>query len=253
MFISEALILTTFFLCWGSFLNVVAYRSIHGTDIVFKPSSCPHCGHRLAWYDLIPVASWLLLKGSCRYCSEKISPLYPFIEIITAASLYALFKQVPFAYFFSYALFFSALIVSIRSDLEDMLICSYATVWLIPVGFTLSILGLLPISPFASIMGALAGYALLYFPARLYTYCTSKEGIGEGDFDLLAFIGSFIGITGAWFTLMCASTIGSILGIVWILATRQSYTTKIPFGPFLAGSAIMYVLFSQKILTLIGL
>jgi prepilin signal peptidase PulO-like enzyme (type II secretory pathway) len=116
------LLLVPVWLCWGSFLNVVAYRILHKKSIVKPRSQCPHCNHSLAWLDLIPVLSWVYLKGRCRYCGQPISTLYPFIEILTTLVMTLLVIMAPTRYVPAYFILFSALIVTIRSDIETMLI-----------------------------------------------------------------------------------------------------------------------------------
>src|SRR5690606_13178057 len=120
--IVELLLLTILFLCWGSFLNVVGYRLIAGYSIIRPRSFCPHCSQQLAIRDLIPVVSWLMLRGRCRTCNKPISFLYPLIEVITALIFLGLYFFIDPHYWVSYGLLFSALIVTIRTDAETMLI-----------------------------------------------------------------------------------------------------------------------------------
>jgi len=157
-----------------------------------------------------------------------------------------LFIYIPSHYFFSYFIFFSALIVTIRSDAETMLISRFMTIFLVPVGITLSFFNLLPISPLDSILGALGGYFFLYFVGFIFQKCTGKSGIGAGDFDLLSFIGSFTGITGCWISLTIGAFVGSLFGTVYLIFTRER-EAKIPFGPFLALGAIAYVFYQKHI------
>lgn len=231
---------------------MLGYRLIKGIDIVFLPSHCIHCNHPIAWYDLIPVISWLILRGRCRSCKQPISPLYPGIELLTTIALIALYNSVPITYFPAYFIFFSALIVIIRSDLETMYISQFMTLWMIPIGICASIVGALPISWAESIAGTCIGYAFLWSIARGFYYFTGKEGMGEGDFELLAMIGSFTGITGCWATIMIGSFSGSLLALSYFLITRpqDARSIRIPFGPFLAIGAIIFVLARSYIETL---
>lgn len=244
-------LIALFGLIWGSFLNVVACRLIENKSIIFPRSHCPSCKQHLAWYDLIPIVSWLALKGSCRSCSQPISSLYPFIELLTAALFVLLYTHVPTDYMIAYGVLFSALIVSIRTDLEHMLISRFMSVCMIPVGITLSIAGFLPITLQESFMGAFFGYAILWSIAQLFYAITHKQGMGEGDFELLAMIGSFTGVLGAWMSMSIGSFIGSILSIAYIKLSNKGPNTKIPFGPFLALGAIIFVLYNQMIFTLL--
>ena len=214
-------------------------------SIITPRSYCPHCRHTIAWYDNIPLLSFILLGGKCRACKKAISWLYPFIElltvfIMTALSIYVLPQYQP-----AYFIFFSALIVTIRTDLEKMLISRYVTLFLAPLGWLLAFFDLIPISITQSIMGTLFGYLFLLSIALFFSKLMGKEGMGQGDLELLAFIGSFIGIWGCWISLLLASMIGSIFGICYLLSTRQRSSIKIPFGPFLALGAIIFVLFQN--------
>lgn len=237
-----------FSLCWGSFLNVLAYRLLKGEDWITKRSRCPQCEHVLAWYDLIPLLSWLLLKGRCRYCHGTISWLYPAIELLTAVLFTLLWILQPHLYFPAYALFFSGLIVTIRTDLEHMLIPRLCTWGLIPFGILASSLGFLPLSDLQSVLGMIFGYALLWLVAKIFVLSTKREGLGLGDVELLSCIGAFTGIIGAWLSLVVASCVALVVGIIYALATKQTASLrylKIPFGPFLAIGAIMYVFASS--------
>lgn len=240
--ITVVIALCLLLLCWGSFLNVVAYRLIHDGSFIKPRSFCPHCHHTLAWYDLIPLFSWIVLRGHCRYCHKSISWLYPFIELVTVLFLSLLIFCVPSNYLFAYFIFFSALIVTIRSDLETMLISRFVSLFLVPLGFLFSAINLLPITLFESIWGAVFGFCLLYSIGKIFYLFTKKEGLGQGDVDLLSFIGSFLGFYGCWFSLLLGSILGSIIGLVHILYTRSNTSHKIPFGPFLAIGAILFVL-----------
>lgn len=236
-----------FFLVWGSFLNVLAFRLVTDRSIVSPRSFCPHCNSTIFWYDNIPVLSWLWLGGRCRFCKKSISLLYPFIEILTATLLSLLFMYIPSHYFLAYFIFFSALIVTIRSDTETMLISRLMTLFLVPIGFMLSFFNLLPITPIDSLLGALGGYFFLYFVGLIFQKCTGKSGIGAGDFDLLSFIGSFIGMTGCWISLTVGAFAGSLFGTGYLIFTRER-EAKIPFGPFLALGAIAYVFYQRQFL-----
>jgi leader peptidase (prepilin peptidase) / N-methyltransferase len=221
------------FLCWGSFLNVIAHRLISG-DFLFSRSRCPHCHTYLAWYDLIPVISWFSLHGRCRYCKNSISILYPFVELITAITCTVFLYYTPPAYFVSYFLFITTLIIVIRTDLEHMLIPRVCSLYLIPVGIVLSVFQQLPITPINSFLGAFFGYCSLAVIAYAYKKSTGITGMGDGDPELLGGIGSFVGITGVLHTLLISSLTATIYALFLIMLHRTNSKTKIPFGPFLA-------------------
>lgn len=239
--------------CWGSFLNVVATRLLHDVPLSKKRSACFSCQQTIAWYDLIPVFSWFILKGRCRSCRGPISWLYPFIELLTAVLCLALYLSIPAAYLAPYGLFISALIVTIRTDLEAMVILRYFSLWLMPLGWFFAGAGLLPITLIESLLGSLAGYSILALPAYIFKKVRGIEGMGDGDPELLAMIGAFLGPLGAWFSVLIGSVIGSCVGIALALAGRSLQETKIPYGPLLAAGALGYLFFSDYVLSLFPL
>lgn len=164
----------------------------------------------------------------------------------------ALFEYIDSAYWFAYFIFFSALIVTIRTDLETMLISRYVTLYAIPVGWLLAFLGYLPISLSQSILGSITGYGILLLISVTFAKIKGKEGMGQGDLELLAFIGSFVGLWGVWITLMIASTVGALLGIGFLLYQRNKTSVALPFGPFLALGAILFVFFEKTISAFFG-
>lgn len=227
---------------WGLFLNVVAFRLINNQSIITPRSRCTQCHTIIAWHDNIPVLSWLLLKSKCRWCTKPISFLYPFIELITIILFATTYLMIDQLYWISYFVFFSTLIVIIRTDLEYMLIISEFCLYPGIIAFGLSYFELLPISLAQSIMGALVGYLSLWSIATVHYVITKKRGLGEGDFDLLALIGAFTGLEGILFTVLIASWSGTIIAGLYLLITRNTLTTRIPFAPFLALGAIVYVI-----------
>lgn len=228
----------------------MGYRILRDQSIITPGSYCPHCKHGLCWYDNIPLISYFFLRGKCRYCKSPISYLYPLIEFLTVISLLALVQFVDYQYWLGYGLFFSALIVTIRTDLEQMLISRYATLMLVPVGWILSALDWLPVSLYESVLGSIIGYGILFGIGHIFTRIMGKEGLGQGDLEMLAFVGAFTGILGVWATLTLASTIGAILGFIYLSVFKQKRTVMIPFGPFLALGAIMYTLFQNSLISL---
>jgi leader peptidase (prepilin peptidase)/N-methyltransferase len=225
---------------------------IEGTSLLVR-SHCPLCAHTIAWHDLFPVLSWFKLKGRCRYCSTKISLLYPAIELITLISFGLAYPLISPLYLLSYFLFFSALIITIRTDLEHMLIIRLCSLYLIPIGLLLSFLDLLPICFYNSLAGACVGFGILWGIRKAYWLARHQEGMGDGDQELLAAIGAFTGILGVWLTLLLASLSASLYGIALLIFFGESKNFKLPFGPFLALGAITYVLFSQHLIALLGL
>jgi len=239
-------------LFWGSFLNVVAYRIIHDQPFFAPRSVCPFCDRMIAWYDNIPVLSWLLLRARCRWCRHPISSLYPFIELTTAVAVTMLFLVFHPAFllepFIAYTLFFSCLIMATRTDLELMLIPQAFTLLPIFLGLLFSWMQWISITPVESLIGAFIGYAFLWLVAKGFKFFTAREGLGVGDMELLAMIGSFLGPVGVWITLMIGSISGTLLGALYLVIARKHRSTRIPFGPFLALGAAAFVIFHDSIL-----
>lgn len=241
------------FLCWGSFLNVVACRLLVQQSLLGR-SQCPGCHHTLSWYHLIPVGSWLALRGRCAFCQQPISWLYPAIELLTALSLTALFLTRDLYSFFAYFTLTSALIVTIRTDSEHLLIMRIMSIGLIPLALLFQLLGWLPLSLFESVMGAAIGYGALWTLKTLFWHLRKQEGIGEGDLELLAGIGSFVGPLGILVTLLISSVTGSLVGGFFLLLSKgstQLRQLKLPFGALMALAAIAYLIFEQQILELL--
>lgn len=246
------ILLILIFFCWGSFLNAFAYRLMINKSIITKRSACPHCNQPLLWYDLIPVLSFIILKGKCRFCKKSISWLYPFIEVITALSFYLIIICTPSTYWLAYMIFCSALIVNTRTDLQMMVIPRCTSLYLAPIGPLLACLKLLPITLLQSILGGVCGYFILWTIAKIFFYIKKEQGMGEGDFELMALIGSFTGIIGTLASLFWSSIIGSIIGISLIITGKGTRLTKLPFGPLLAFGALMYILWPQLLTILVG-
>jgi leader peptidase (prepilin peptidase)/N-methyltransferase len=260
-------------LCWGSFLNVLAYRTLHNKNFFTARSYCPHCRHVIAWYDNIPLLSWLFLRGRCRVCSASISWLYLFTESLTALVMTVLFYKTiiaPIAFldfgdtsvcyiassrmysaFGAIALFFSALIAATRTDLEALLIPQLFSLWMVPFGIAAAYFGFLQITWEESIIGSVIGYGVLWLVAFIFKRVTGKEGMGVGDMELLAMIGSFLGPLGVWMSLLFGSFSGLLCGALYLLLSGKNTATRIPFGPFLALGAAMYYFLSPVLLNLL--
>jgi len=225
---------------------MLGYRLVHNESLLKSRSFCPHCKKTIAWYDLVPVFSWFWLRRKCRNCSQSISFVYPVVELFSIALftlLYYLYSQgtVSGETAGAYTIFFSALLITIRSDTDYLLISQYATLYCIPLGLLFSFLGWLPLTVPESIAGACAGYALLWLTAKLFYVLRKKEGLGQGDLELLALIGSFLGVMPMIHSLYIGSCIGSLIGIL-SLYLRPQKTQLLPFGLFLSLGAIISVL-----------
>ena len=243
LLLSYGVIVSSIFLCWGSFLNVIAYRLLYTIPFFTTRSRCPQCNKTIAWYDLVPLLSWLLLRGRCRNCSAAISWLYCLIEVTALVSFWGIISLINSTFWISYFLLFSVLIITIRTDLEEMVILRPFSLGLIPLGLGASALNLLPITPLQSLEGAFLGFCVFYLIKKLYLLLKKEEGMGAGDPELLAGIGAFVGPLGCWQTVLIASFMGSLAGM-WLFMRYGAAARKypLPFGPFLAFGAFLVVL-----------
>lgn len=254
-----------FSLLIGSFLNVVIYRlpkmleqgwkhecrafladeidtkrsaDKNKTEVeisLSKPgSSCPHCDHKIRFYENIPVISWLFLKGKCSQCHHAISKRYPLVESFTAliGFLVALHFGVSATTFWVLILSY-ALICLTLIDFDHMLLPDQITLPFLWLGLLLNINGLIvPLSD--AVIGAIAGYLSLFSVFWLFKLITGKEGMGHGDFKLLALFGAWIGWQLLAILILMASVVGAIIGISLMLFKNHQREQAIPFGPYLA-------------------
>lgn len=217
----------------GSFLNVCIYRLPQRKSVVRPASACPSCGRPLAWFENIPIVSYVMLRGRCRTCGVPISPRYPIIEAITAA-MFAL----GWWYYGAGVLLASrlvlgcALIVLFEIDREHQILPHAVTLPGIAVGFVFSLFT----EPGwgSSLAGIVIGGGTLLAIAYGYYFLRHEEGLGMGDFKMLAMIGAFLGWQLTLLTLMMASVMGSVLGVSLIVTQRGGMKSALPFGTFLA-------------------
>ncbi len=238
----EATLAFVFGLLWGSFSNVVILRLPRGESVVWPGSRCPYCSRPIAWYDNVPVLSWLVLRGRCRSCSAPISGRYPLVEIITACVFAAIVWN--FGYSFltvEYLLMAWGLIVVSFIDFDHMIL---------PDVFTLSgiLIGLAgaALNPEREFLPALAGVFLgggfLWLIAYLYLILRKEEGMGGGDIKLLAWIGAVLGWQAVPFVVLASSIIGSVIGLSLAFRSQAGLKSVIPFGPYIALAALIYIL-----------
>ena len=225
----------------GSFLNVCIYRIPAGQSIVSPPSSCPHCGHCIRWFQNIPLFSYLFLGGKCASCQNGISLRYPAIEALTGL----LFALVLYYFGFSsatlvYWLFVAALVVITFIDLDHQIIPDVISLPGIVIGFVCSFF--IPwISWFDSMLGIFIGGGILLSIAWIYEKVAKREGMGGGDIKLLAMLGAFLGWKAMLPVIFIASLVGSLIGVPLMLLQKGDTKLAIPFGPFLAFSATIYL------------
>ncbi|AEA33580.1 prepilin peptidase [Hippea maritima] len=240
------LIAFIFGLIIGSFLNVCIYRIPLGKSIVWPASFCPNCKQKIRWHDNIPVVSFILLKGRCRYCKSKISPIYPVVELLTG--LLTLFVFMRFGLSLDgvfYLVFVYSLIVASFVDLKHYIIPDRISLGLIAVGL---VFGYIRGDFLGSLYGFLAGFFGLYIMAIIGSWVFKKEAMGGGDIKLLGGIGAFLGIKGVLFSLFSASLFGSFVGIALILFGKKSYADKLQFGPYLSVGAVLYIFIGKQLI-----
>jgi len=229
----------------GSFLNVCIYRLPEGESIIWPASHCPYCKTQIKWYDNIPLLSFILLKGRCRYCNKPISWQYPLVELLTGIFTFLVYQKVGISLItLIYLLFIYALIVISFIDLKWQIIPDIISIPGIFCGLIASLI--LPDLSFKdALYGALLGGGMLFLVAYGYYFIKKREGMGGGDIKLLAMIGAFLGWKAIPFVILIASLTGSLIGILWIFLQKKDKYFPIPFGPFLALGAICLLFFPQ--------
>lgn len=232
----------------GSFLNVCIYRLPAGKSIVFPPSACTSCDTPIRWYDNIPIFGWLALRGRCRACQTPISKQYPVVELLNGLLTLALFAKFgPSLTFALLWLFCCALVVITFIDLEHQIIPDVISLPGIIIGFISSFI--LPWHSWSnSLIGIVAGGGVLLVVAYGYEFLAKKEGMGGGDIKLLAMMGAFLGWRAVPFILFAASLVGSVIGISLMVAQKKDSKLAIPFGPFLAFGAVLYIFYGKQII-----
>ena len=216
----------------GSFLNVCIYRIPRDESIAFPPSHCPHCLHRLGPLDLIPIVSWIFLKGKCRYCAASITSRYPLVEVLTALLfMQAAYMAPTIAAFAERSLAAACLVVIFFIDLEHQLIFHRVlAVWLL-----VSLLPLIDgqtIDYINRLWGAGVGGGFL-----LLLYVITRGGIGEGDVKMSLVAGWWLGLSGAVLYLFIGFLVGGTVAAVLLAAGIKGRRDPIPFGPFLCVGA----------------
>lgn len=268
-----------FSLAVGSFLNVVIYRlplmmqaewrvqcteflatadagstapKIHSGDhkpfnLLVPRSACPHCGHQISALENIPVISYLWLKGRCSGCQTPISKRYPIIEIATAVLSVAIAWHFGFTWQCLAALFFTwALIAASIIDFDHKLLPDDITLPFLWIGIFLNVFGLFTDST-SSVIGAIAGYLALWSVYWAFKLATGKEGMGYGDFKLLAMLGAWMGWQAIPGIVLLSSLVGAIIGITLIVLRGRDRNIPIPFGPYLAIAGWIYLLWGHQI------
>jgi leader peptidase (prepilin peptidase) / N-methyltransferase len=233
----------------GSFLNVCIARLPERRSIVHPRSQCPACRTPIAWYDNVPVVSYLILGGRCRACAARISLVYPIVEVLTGGLAVALWVELGLTLAFAGYLAFAAALVTITFiDLDHQIIPDVISLPGIALGLAVSFVSPL-VTPRDALLGVLVGGGSLLAVAWTYRAIRGRDGMGGGDVKLLAMIGAFLGWQSIFVTVMVASLVGSVIGISYMIYQRADTKLAIPFGPFLAGGALVHLFFGERILT----
>ncbi len=253
----------------GSFLNVVIHRlpkmmeaawhaqcaELRGEPVAAAPaynlwwprSACPHCGHPIGALENIPVLSWLWLRGRCSACGASIGARYPAVELVTALlSAAAAWKWGMSVQTLGALLLIWTLVALAFIDLDTTLLPDSLTLPLLWLGLLFNLGG-----HFASlsdaVVGAMAGYLILWSVYWLFRLVTGKEGMGFGDFKLLAAIGAWLGWQLLPITLLLSSVVGAAVGIALIVLVKHDRRVPIPFGPYLAGGGLVALFFGADL------
>jgi leader peptidase (prepilin peptidase) / N-methyltransferase len=256
-------------LCVGSFLNVVIHRlpkmmergwaeqcaELAGREpapakrynLVVPPSACPSCGHRIGALENVPVVSWLVLRGRCSACGVRISARYPVVELVAgAAALAAIWQFGPTWKGLAACGLLWTLIALAFIDADTQLLPDDLTLPLAWAGLVSNLFGLFV--PLASaVIGAIAGYLVLWTVYWLFKLIRGKEGMGYGDFKLLAALGAWLGWTMLPQIVLVASVLGALGGILMIAIRGRDKAAPLPFGPWLAGAGAVALFFGPAI------
>jgi leader peptidase (prepilin peptidase) / N-methyltransferase len=267
----ESILALVFGLLIGSFLNVCIHRWPRNRSVVRPRSHCVRCRKMIPWYDNVPLLSYLLLGGRCRYCKARISPRYPLVEALTGAVFfYIIATKGPTLNGIKLCAFSAMIIALTFSDLEKRILPDEFTVGGTVLGLVFALLVTMPdmtahavlwllglewsdrwMSFAESLLGAGAPAFFLWGGGWLYYKVRHREGLGFGDVKLIAMVGSFLGLRGALFTLIAGSVTGSVFGLAYIKLTgKDASTYELPFGSFLGAAALAVALFDQYLLNL---
>ena len=253
----------------GSFLNVVIhrlpvilketwlrdYQDSQGKKIRFKPvyslispgSRCPYCEHAIRPIDNVPILSFLILRGKCRFCHKSISSRYPFIELLTGLLFVFASYQFGPSIFTFYAWILIALLIALTFiDMDTQLLPDQLTISLLWLGLIINMNeGFVDLK--SAVMGAVIGYLILWSIFWLFKMLTGKEGMGYGDFKLLSALGAWMGWQSLLPIVILSSLIGSVIGIFLILLKINKKSSAIPFGPFLSLAGLVAFFYGKYI------
>ena len=239
-----------FFLCIGSFLNVVIYRlpsmlsqeESSSLNLCWPRSFCPHCSTHLKIQHNIPVISYLFLKGHCAFCRQSISVRYPLVELLTASLGILLYLRLNLSLELLFSLLFICMLIPLFFiDLDTFLLPDVLTLTLLWTGL-LANLSMLFCPLQEAVLGAITGYLSLWLFTKIFYLITKKVGMGHGDFKLFAALGAWFGVYALCFILITGCLMGVIAGSLYLKWAKKPLSTPIPFGPFLCLAGFMYLL-----------
>lgn len=236
-------------LCIGSFLNALIYRIPRKLPFVMNRSMCPHCTAQLKWYHNIPLMSYIALRGKCAFCRARIAVRYPLVESVNALLYVYFYWQFGFTSdFFVFAYLSSVLLAIFFIDLDFQIIPNLFTYSGIVLGLAVSFIpgGL---SPLDALIGLLVGGGSLYLIAMLGDWLFKKESMGGGDIKMAAMLGTFLGWQKVLFVFIASAMIGLVVSIAMMIVSANMRKERvIPFGPFLAGAALLAILYGDRII-----
>ena len=242
------LLIVLFGLAWGSFLNVVIYRLPRKLSLIRPGSFCPACKHKIPFYYNIPLLSYIILKGKCKYCGQKITITYPLVELLTPLSFIILYFRFNLtSFFFFSALFTSALIVLAFIDYYHQILPNEIT-----LSGSIIFLGYSFFHPYLNfgnaILGILAGAGILLIIYWAYYSIKKIEGLGLGDIKMMIMVGAFLGWLKTFFTLILGSFVAALIGIFLVLLKKKDLKYSLPFGTFLSPSAFISLVWGSEII-----
>ncbi len=260
----EALIALLFGLVAGSFLNVCIFRLPNDYSVVSPRSYCPGCRRPIAWYDNIPLLSYILLGGRCRDCRGRIPARYPVVEAVTGGLFFTLvYLNGPTLHALKLCIFAAIAVGLIFLDLEERILPDELTVTGVALGILFAALapfqggfaalivpdawGPRAASVVESALGAVVASGMLWMVGRIYLRVRRREGLGGGDPRMVAMIGAFLGLHGALAAVLLGSVLGSVLGLSYIFLTRKDPSSyELPFGTFLGAAGIIIAIGQQS-------
>ena len=242
------LVIVLFGLAWGSFLNVVIYRLPRRLNIIKPGSFCPSCKHKIPFYYNIPLLSFIILKGKCKYCGQKIPLTYPLVELLTPLTLILLYFKFSLSLFFFFSsIFTSALILLAFIDYYHQILPNEITLPGALLFLTYSFFT--PYTNFGnSLLGILLGGGVLLLIYWLYFKIKKIEGLGLGDVKMMIMVGSFLGWLKTLFTLLLGSFVAALVGVFLVIFKEKDLKYSLPFGTFLSPSAFIALIWGSKII-----